>query len=167
MAAQVTEAQVAALRAFLMRDLDATTQLTAELSDEDIAGYQRLAEAALSVAAVRRFHPAFTSADIVRFVASVRVSRLGDGGECDFDAVTAENVLRYSLGQQIPRTPDAVERFGAVIALLGAFADSELSNEAELDELLSQTRILTDQWLVNNPRLRGTEPRIMIQAYEI
>jgi hypothetical protein len=163
-AAQVTDAQISALRAFLMRDLDATTQLTAGLNDADIAGYHQLAEAALSVMAVRQFPPTFTSADVVRFIASVRVSRLADGGEYDFDPVTAENVLRYALGQQILRTPDAVAWFGAVIALLGAFADSELSNQAELDALLSRARNLADQWLAGDPRLSETEARVMVHS---
>jgi hypothetical protein len=133
------------LRAFLMRDTDAMTFHTVALGNEGTVGYQRLAEAALSVAAARRFAPRFTSADIVRFVSSVRVSRIADGNEYDFDAIAAENILRYSLGQNVTRTPDPVERFRAMIALLGAFADSELSSEADLDDLLGEARTLADR----------------------
>jgi hypothetical protein len=99
----------------------------------------------LSVAAVRRFSPRFTSADLVRYVASVRVSRIADGDEYDFDPVAGENVLRYSLGQTIPRTPDPAGRFRAVIALLGALVESELSGEEDVDDLLANARELADR----------------------
>lgn len=149
MESQITDAQVAALRAFLLRDSDAMTLHTIALGNEGTVGYQRLMEAALSVAAVRRFAPQFTSADIVRFVASVRASRIADGNEYDFDAIAAENVLRYSLGQNVTRTPNPADRFRAVIALLGELADIDLSGEAGVDSLITQSRALADQWAVN------------------
>jgi hypothetical protein len=153
MESRITDAQVAALHAFLQRDTDAMTLHAIALGNEGTVGYQRLTEAALSVAAVRRFAPRFTSADIVRFTASVRASRIADGNEYDFDAIAAENVLRYSLGQNVTRTPDPAERFRAVVALLGAFADSELSSEADVDDLLTQARALADQWAANQSGL--------------
>jgi hypothetical protein len=143
------------LRAFLLRNTDAMTLHTIALGNEGTVGYQRLTEAALSVAAVRRFAPRFTSADIVRFVASVRASRIADGNEYDFDAIAAENILRYSLGQNVTRTTDPVERFRAVIALLGAFTDSELSSQVDLDDLLAQARTLADRWAANQRVLAG------------
>jgi hypothetical protein len=146
MGVQITDAQVAALRAFLVHDNDATQLLTYQLGDDGMLGYQSLADAALSIAAERRFAPRFTSADIARYVASVRVSRIADGEAYDFDPTVAENVLRYSLGQQIPRTPDPNERFRAVIALLDALAETELSSEADLDELLAEARQLAGRW---------------------
>jgi len=62
----VSDAQVAALRAFLNHDPDTTVHLTARLGDDGIPGYWYLAEAALSIAAGRRFSPRFTRADLVR-----------------------------------------------------------------------------------------------------
>jgi hypothetical protein len=149
MESSITDAQVAALRAFLLRNTDAMTLRTIALGNEGTVGYQRLTEAALSVAAVRRFAPRFTSADVVRFVASVRASRIADGSEYDFDAIAAENVLRYSLGQNVTRTRDSAERFRAVVALLGELADTDLSGEADVDSLLTQSRALADQWAVS------------------
>lgn len=146
MAIAVTDEQVAALRAFLMHDVQATTRITSALGNRGITGYQRLADAALSVAVVRRFSPSFTNADLVRYIASVRVSRIADGKEYDFDPAAGENVLRYSLGQVIPRTPDPTERFRAVIALLDALADSELSSEEDVDDLLAEARELAGTW---------------------
>lgn len=142
----VSDEQVAALRALLMHDVQTTARLTSALGDRGAVGYQRLADAALSVAAVRRFSPSFTSADLVRYVASVRVSRIADGKEYDFDPAAGENILRYSLGQPVLRTPDVAERFRAVIALLDALAGSELSSEEEVDGLLAQARELADTW---------------------
>lgn len=149
MKSRIADAQVAALRAFLQRDTDAMTLHTIALGNEGTVSYQRLTEAALSVAAVRRFAPQFTSADIVRFVASVRASRIADGNEYDFNVIAAENILRYSLGQNVTRTPDPVERFRAVIALLSELADTDLSSEADLDNLLTQSRALADRWAAN------------------
>ena len=149
MAAPVTDEQLAALRALLRHDARMMA-LTAALGDEGTAGYQRLADAALSVAAVRRFAPRFTTADIVQYVASVRTSRIADGIEYDFDPVAGENVLRYSLGQAVPRTPDPAERFRAVIALLGALTEGELSSEADVDALLGQARELASRWSAND-----------------
>lgn len=142
----VTDEQVAALRAFLMHDVQETAQATSALGDRGMAGYQRLADAALSVAAVRRFSPRFTSADLVRYVASVRVARISDGAEYDFDPEAGENVLRYSLGQTISRAPDPAVRFRAVIALLDALAESELSSEEDVDDLLAEARELAGTW---------------------
>jgi hypothetical protein len=146
MAMTVTDEQVAALRAFLIHDVQTTTRLTSALGDQGAIGYQRLAYAALSVAAVRRFSPSFTSADLVRYVASVRMSRIADGKEYDFDPADAENILRYSLGEPISRTLDAAKRFRAIIALLDALAESELSSEEDVDDLLARARELADTW---------------------
>ena len=158
MIAPVTDEQVAALRAFLMRDARTMMALTAALGDEGMAGYQRLADAALSVAAVRRFAPRFTSSDIVQYVASVRTSRIADGIEYDFDPVAAENVLRYSLGQAAPRTPDPEERFRAVISLLEALTESEQSTETDVDAFLAQARELASRWSANDQLQHPSAP---------
>jgi hypothetical protein len=110
-------------------------------------GYLRLVEAALSVLARRRFAPRYTSAELVRYVASVRVSRRADGDEYDFNPVAGEAVLRYSLGQSIQDVPDLDERLRAIIALLDALAETELSSEADVGDLLAEARELADEWL--------------------
>jgi hypothetical protein len=143
----VTDAQLTALRAFLVHDVDEVTPLAYQLGEEGMTGYVRLAEAALSVAARRWFAPRYTSADLVRFVASVRVSRLADGDGFDFDPAVGEDVLRYSLGQNATRALELESRLRAVIALLDAFAEIEVSGEADLDGLLAEARNLADQWL--------------------
>jgi hypothetical protein len=150
---QVTDAQVAALRAFLVHDPDSALPMTAQLGDQGMGGYLYLAEAALCVLAGRRFSPQFTRADLIRYVASVRASRIGDGSEYDFDPAAAERVLRYLLGSTDVRIPDSKPRLRLVVALLDALAESELSGEAEVDALLAEARDVADQWAIN-----GTQP---------
>jgi hypothetical protein len=147
---RVTDAQVGALRAFLKHDSDATMQLTAQLGDNGMSGYLSLAQAALSVVAARRFSPRFTSADLVRYIASLRVSRMADGTEYDLDPVVAEKVLRYSLGSADVSLPDFEARLPIVVALLDALAESELSSETEIDALLAEARELADRWTTND-----------------
>jgi hypothetical protein len=146
----VTEAQTAALRAFLAGDDDGMTSLAYQLGEKGMLGYLQLAEAALSVAAGKRFGPLFTSGDLVRYVAGARIARLADGDAFDFDPVVGEDVLRDSLGQSVPRPADPGERFRAVVALLDALAGSELHSATDVDELLAQARALADQWLVTS-----------------
>jgi hypothetical protein len=140
----VNDAQVSALRAFLLHDADAAAPLAHQLGEGGMPGYMRLAEAALSVAAGRRFAPRFSSADLVSFVASVRVSRIADGEEYDLDPVVAEEVLRRALGQNGKRELELELWLRTIIALLDAFADSELPNETDVDALLVEARKLAD-----------------------
>ncbi len=142
----ITEPQVAALRAFLLRDTEETAPLAYQLGDNGMPGFIHLADAALSIAAGRRFSPRFTSADLVRYVASVRSARLADGSEYDFDPVNGEDMLRYALGQQLTRTIEFESRLRASIALLDALTVGELSSEAAADQLLAAARELADRW---------------------
>jgi hypothetical protein len=142
----VTDAQVAALRAFLVHDPDATARLTTKLGDDGIDGYLYLAEAALSVVAGWRFSPRFTITDLVRYVASVRIWRTADGAGYDLDPAAAENVLLYFLGSTDVGLPDSGVRLRTVVALLDALAASELSSESDVDALLTEARELADQW---------------------
>jgi hypothetical protein len=148
-----THAQVTALRAFLVHDVDEMTPLAYQLGEAGMMGYVRLAEAALSVCARRRFAPRFTNADLVKFVAAVRIARLADGDEFDFDPAIGEQVLRYSLGQTVTQILELEPRLRAIIALLDALAESELSSEADLDALLGDARELADRWLAGLAQL--------------
>lgn len=139
---RVTDAQVAALRAFLTRDPDAALSLAAQLGEHEMDGYLHLAEAALGLLAGWRFWPRFTRADLISYVASLRASRAGDGTEYDLDPAAAENLLRYLLGSAHARIPDARQRIPTVMALLDALAASELPGQTEVEALLDQARHL-------------------------
>lgn len=149
---RVSDEQADALRAFLMHDPDTALRLTAQLGDGGMRGYLYLVEAALSVVAGRRFSPQFSSGDLVRYVASVRVSRAGGGAEYDLDPVSAEKVLRYFLGLADGGLPDSGEWLRTVVALLGALADSELAGVGEIEALLAEARELADRWQMADDR---------------
>jgi hypothetical protein len=146
----VTDMQIAVLRAFLTHEGDRLTTLAYQLGEAGMLGYVRLAEAALSVTARRRFAPRLTNADLVKFVAAVRTARLSDGDEFDFDPVVGEYVLRYSLGQPVKQALDLESRLVAVVALLDALAEEELTSEADINSLLAEARLLADRWQVGS-----------------
>jgi hypothetical protein len=149
----VTDAHVAALRAFLVMDRAALVPLTVQLGDQGMDDYLYLTEAALSVLAVRRFSLRFTRSEIIRYVASVRASRISGGPEYDLDPVATEGVLRYYLGQaDAPVSPDPKRRVPIVLALLDALVDSELPNDRETEAILTEARALADHWAANGPR---------------
>jgi hypothetical protein len=143
----VTDAQVAALRAFLVLDTDEMAALAYQLGDRGMPGYIRLAEAALVLLARRRFAPRFNSADLVNYVAAVRTARVTDGDEFDFDPVVGEDVLRFSLGQKPMHQMGLEPQLKATIVLLGGLVETELSSQAEIDDLLTEARELADRWL--------------------
>jgi hypothetical protein len=148
----VTDMQAAALRAFLVYDSEEAATLTRRLGDTDSPGYEYLALAALSASAKRCFHAGYTHADLVRYIAALRLHRLADGEEYDLDPVIGENVLQSVLGQPVRPTGAPEERFRAVIALLDAFAETGLLTGADADELLAEARELADQWLAEQGR---------------
>lgn len=143
----VTDTQVRALRAFLDLAVEEIPGLAYQLGDAEIRGYLYLGDAALSLLACRRF-PQYSSADVVRYVASVRRERLADGSSYDIDPVVGEYVLNSSLGIAGPPQP-AEERFRAVIALLGALSATELQTATDVDELLRGARALANRWLAH------------------
>ena len=146
----VPDSQVAALRSFLLHDADGAMRVLAAQAESSTVGFQYLAEAALVTIARQRFAPTYTSADLIRFVASARLSRLADGEEFDFHPVIGESVLRYSLGQNVPRTGNAEERFQAVLVLLGAMTDGD--DQARIEAVLDESRELASEWLDMTPK---------------
>jgi hypothetical protein len=141
----VTDAQVAALRAFLVLDTDEMAPLAYQLGDRGKPGYIRLTKAALALLAGRRFAPRFSGADLVNYVAEVRTARVADGDEIDFDPVVGEDVLRFSLGQKPMHRMDLEPQLKATIALLDGLVERELSSEAEVDDMLTEARDLADR----------------------
>jgi hypothetical protein len=156
----VTDMQIAVLRAFLTHEGDRMATLAYQLGEAGMLGYVRLAEAALSVTAQKKFAPRFTSADLVKFIAAVRTARLSDGDEFDFDPVVGEYVLRCSLGQPVMRAPGLEPRLRTVVALLDALAEEELTSEADLDSLLAEARLLADRWQITADARRLQEARM-------
>jgi hypothetical protein len=80
---QVTDTQVAALRAYLMQDIYAGVRLHRELAESGcLAGYGELMYTAFAEAVRRRFSPVWTRAAVIKYVAAVR-QHAPDGQDID------------------------------------------------------------------------------------
>jgi small ligand-binding sensory domain FIST len=156
----VTDVQVAALRAFLIQDVAIAARLARDLGNDQDPGYVYLALAALSVVARQHFHPTFTDADLIRYVAKVRLDRVGDSDEYDFDPAAGENVLRYALGHDIRQGADPRDQFRIVIALLDALTGDGQADQAEVGMLLAQARMVADRWMAGQLLCSGRGDRL-------
>ncbi len=151
----VSDDQVAALRRSLsvasdQDAADAERQLM-QLATPDVAeGFGHLLYAAFALAARRKFSPAWTRADVVRFVADAR-AHVGKDPD-DLDPIAAEHQLRTALGERIPGYPPEEARARAQVILLTAL--SRDLTDAELDGLLAEARTLADQ-LINRQHPSG------------
>ena len=77
-AAQMADAQVAALRAYLMRHLDQAERLNSELAESgSLTGYGELVYAAFAEAVRRRFSPAWARGDVIELMARANLDAAG------------------------------------------------------------------------------------------
>jgi hypothetical protein len=141
----VSGQQVAALRASLMLDApQAQAQRTRLTQSGDLHGFTELVDAAFLLAARRRFAPAWTRADIVRYVGSVRAHGPADD---DIDPLAAEALILRALGtDQRPSADKEAIAAAQAVLLITLIADLQLDT-AGLDRFLTQARGLADQWL--------------------
>jgi hypothetical protein len=96
---QVTNEQVAVLRAFLEGDPEAE-QLARPMATAERAGaFGSLLYVAFSHAVRNRFSPTWTSEDVVSFVASTRLAFLESGVE--INPTAAETLIREALGEPV------------------------------------------------------------------
>ena len=142
---RATEGQAAA-RALIAGDEHDFVQLTARLSDADMYPCQLLLEAALALAATRRFG-SFTDGELIRYVARIRAGTRGRAEDMDLDPLAAEAALRRALGQPAPGTGDPWMRLRSVVALLRVLVSDLELDEAGVDGILAEARTLTDWWL--------------------
>lgn len=142
----VTDDQAAALRAYLSARDDADAD-DAEARFLALAKANRLDEigalvyCSFAAAARRRFSPAWTSADLVRFVACTRSS--STQAAALISASAAENQLRTVLGNAPAWRPDEETRARVQLLLLNALT-ADMADE-NLDSVLSEGRALADQ----------------------
>lgn len=143
----VTEEYVAALRAFLTGEDDAFSQLGARLQARDGPGsgnvYAALQAMALTLAARRRFAPACSASEVIRFVAQVRTV-MGD----EVDPLTAERVLRGVLGE--PASAQALDEHAKALvvpALLLVLVGQDNLPDVDLEALLAQARVMANRML--------------------
>ena len=146
----ISDAQVSALRAYLIRDADEAEKLNEQFrTSDDVDGFGELIWAAFVLAARRRFAPEWTVPDIVRYVAAVRARRAEH--KDDFHPRTAEILLRRALGEMVEADLTELARGHAQIFLLGELiADEGFDNFTDLDEFMAEARALGDQ-LISGP----------------
>lgn len=139
----VTDEQVAALRAYLRAGTDAEASSAERwfLTLSRTGGLDEigaLVYGAFAAAARRRFSPAWTSADIVRFVAEFRGSSV-EAAEL-LSPSAAENQLRGALGERQDVLPSEEARARAQFLLLGALTVT--LGPQELDQVMAEGRAL-------------------------
>jgi hypothetical protein len=147
----VTDDQVAALRAYLRARTDTeasdaerrflTLSRTGHLDEVGTLVY-----GAFAAAARRRFSPAWTSADIVRFVAGFRSSSAEAADLLSPSA--AENQLRGVLGEKQAALPPEEARARAQFLLLAALTVTLYPQE--LDKVLADGRALADALIMES-----------------
>lgn len=140
----VTDEQVAALRAYLTGDLGQYERLVDQLDPEAArTGYSALLAAAFFEAVDRRFVNSGTTADVAKFVGDVRAKseRLSK-----IDPLTAERLIRHSLGEGSIADLDNETVISNQFLLLGALIVDEQLNEAGLDQFLAEARTVADEW---------------------
>src|SRR6266851_1912393 len=139
----VTDEQVAALRAYLGMTTDAEDEAVQELIQRLSrpgagASIAELVYAAFVIAARRKFFPAWTRTDVIRFVAQIR-ALLSEQPDL-LDPIAAEHQLRSALGEKIATYPDAEARARAQVIFLEALVQSEALDDAGVTDLLNQAR---------------------------
>jgi hypothetical protein len=144
----ITDDQVAALRSYLSASDeagadDAERRFLMLAKTGRLDGIEVLVYGAFAAAARRRFSPAWTSADVVRFVAEFRSSSPEAAGL--ISASAAENQLRGVLGEQLTTRPDEETRARVQLMLLAALT-AGLTGQ-ELDELMAYGRTLAKRLL--------------------
>lgn len=143
--AVVSGQQMAALRASLMLDAPQAQEWRTRLHQSgDLNGFGELVYAAFLLAVRRRFTPAWTRADVVRYVGRVRARGPADD---DIDPLAAETLILRALGAAVPlRADEEATAAAQTIVLVTLIADLGLDAEG-LDQFLAEARELADQWL--------------------
>jgi hypothetical protein len=104
-------------------------------------GLAALTQTAFVIAARRKFAPAWSRADVIRYVAMIRVI-LSDQPDL-VSPLAAENELRIALGESLPAWPDDTARATAQMILLTALVQGLNLDPAGIDQFLGQARELS------------------------
>ncbi len=130
------DTSVAALRAFLIKDIDTARHLRGELDADGRRAYAVLLGTAFSRAVNRRFAEYHTKANIIEFVAEAR-ARYTRTGET-VGAEDAERVIRAALGEDhLIDTLDWRSIGAAQTAVLFALVHEDDGSPEEVDALLA------------------------------
>jgi hypothetical protein len=145
----VTDGQAAALRAYLAPGPGPgeAERLYGQLAQAGgLDGYSEFALAAFVLAARRRFAPAWSRAEVIRFVAAVR-GRLAGG--TDIAPLAAEMIIRAALGDEVMPVGDEDTRGAAQIILLPELITAGELDDAGLDDFIAAARAQADLLLAS------------------
>lgn len=143
---QVTDGQLAVLRAHLAGDVDEFDRLIDDEASSGV-GWNVLISAALFKAARSRFHTP-DRPEIMRFTAEMR-GRLDPRAE-HVDPVAAERVLMALVDDHPDDEPSDIDdkTMGTVqMTLLTALVDDAQMDDDALDAFLADARTLADEWI--------------------
>ncbi|WUI02412.1 hypothetical protein OHR68_11610 [Spirillospora sp. NBC_00431] len=149
---EIRENNILALRHFLLEGPEAWAPLKYELQkdDETAAGYVALLLGAFSVAVRRKFSSADALADIVRFVAELRIKAEEDA--IPLDPLLTEDAIRRAVDAP-PLMKDCESGDGLttvlntkVYVLLHLVAEAEFT-KAGLEEFVEDVTTYTRDWL--------------------
>jgi hypothetical protein len=142
----VTDAQVAALRAYLANDWELHQKLISQLDRAEARkGYTALITAAFVAAVERRFGKNSSQADIVTYVGDVR-SRSERVAET-LDPEVGERVIGVVVGDATTQGIGREAKMGAQATLLTALIVDEHLTEADLDAFLADARSVADKMM--------------------
>mgnify|MGYP001314737100 CR=1 FL=1 len=159
-AVRIRETNILALRSFLLEGPEAWVPLQDEIQkdDETAAGYMSLVYGAFNVIVRRRFSPAYTVGDIVRFVADLRIR--ADEEARPINTLVAEALIRSAVDAPPPSDdgPDDPETvlYTMIYILLHLVAEADF-DRAELDQFIEDTTAYTEKWLAAR-RAASAEP---------
>lgn len=142
----VTDEQAATLRAYLAGDFEGHQRLFRQLDRTAInLGYKALVSAAFYTAVDRRFAKGSNTAEVVDFVADVRTRHLKNPDEID-PRIAERLILAMFTDEEIKDLPGE-DKFRTQFILLYPLVTDAQYDESALDEFLSETRKLADDWL--------------------
>ncbi|RKS73724.1 hypothetical protein BZB76_4427 [Actinomadura pelletieri DSM 43383] len=149
-AVEVGDEHAAALRAFVDGDIEAWESLHDRMTtDETAAGYMSMIYARFAVAVRHRFSPTYTTPEIVRWVADMRIALEEDGEQ--LNPQVTENLIRSVLGDPDLRIGDELEDPYAVIpaecAVLSKLAAELVTSETELEKFIRDSAEFAKQWV--------------------
>lgn len=145
--AAVRDVDVELVRATLAGSLRRVVALsiTAIVTGPLTQGASAMTAAAFTKAAVRQFSPTYTMADVVRFVARVRVTYPKIMRSTS--PLLAEFLILRAIGGRASGSFSHYRRIRSTTALLQAFVAELELDDAGIAQLLAEARPLADTWL--------------------
>lgn len=141
---RITDGHVDALRAFLTGDLPDALRRNEELREGgDLPGYVELIASTFIVAARRRFSSKWSRADVIRYVADVRMKELSQE---DLDPLIAEILVLHALGAEENSLLDEEKWMQNQILLLDAMVQESHLEPLAIDDLLAEARAFAPRW---------------------